>query len=149
VKARARSIERLLPAARSNQTNNYYEVNMTQATDTDIREIKDLIAAGNATTQKQIADLAIGTQKQIADLAMSNQKQISDLDKKIDIGFAEMKGELKTIDTRLKNLESNSQKIPDLAEKVGELKNWKQIAIVIFTATVGGAIGWIVRTGKI
>jgi hypothetical protein len=122
---------------------------MTQATDTDIREIKDLIAAGNATTQKQIADLAISTQKQIADLAMSNQKQISDLDKKIDIGFAEMKGELKTIDTRLKNLESNSQKIPDLAEKVGELKNWKQIAIVIFTATVGGAIGWFIRMGKV
>ena len=100
---------------------------MTQATDTDIREIKDLIAAGNAATQKQIADL----------------------DKKTEVGFAEMKGELKTIDVRLKNLESNSQKIPDLAEKVGELKNWKQIAIVIFTATVGGAIGWFIRTGKI
>jgi hypothetical protein len=156
VKARARSIERHCYQQREREArrkavevqNRLYNI-MTQATDTDIREIKDLIAAGNATTQKQIADLAIGTQKQIADLAMSNQKQISDLDKKIDIGFAEMKGELKTIDTRLKNLESNSQKIPDLAEKVGELKNWKQIAIVIFTATVGGAIGWIVRTGKI
>jgi uncharacterized ion transporter superfamily protein YfcC len=110
---------------------------MTQATDTDIQQIKDLITAGSAATQKQIADLAI-----------SNQKQIADLDKKIEVGFAEMKGELKTIDTRLKNLESNSQKIPDLAEKVGELKNWKQIAIVIFTATVGGTIGWFIRTGK-
>jgi hypothetical protein len=91
---------------------------MTQATDTDIREIKDLIAAGNAATQKQIGDLTL----------------------EMRLGFADMKGELKTIDVRLKNLESNSQKIPDLAEKVGELKNWKQIAIVIFTATVGGAI---------
>jgi uncharacterized ion transporter superfamily protein YfcC len=121
---------------------------MAQATDTDIQQIKDLITAGSAATQKQIADLAIGTQKQIADLAMSNQKQIADLREETRIGFAEMKGELKTIDTRLKNVESNSQKIPDLAEKVGELKNWKQIAIVIFTATVGGAIGWFVRTGK-
>jgi hypothetical protein len=110
---------------------------MTQATDTDIQQIKDLITAGSAATQKQIADLAI-----------SNQKQIADLDKKIEVGFAEMKGELKTIDTRLKNLESNSQKIPDLAEKVGELKNWKQIAIVIFTAAVGGTIWWFIRTGK-
>jgi hypothetical protein len=91
---------------------------MTQATDTDIREIKDLIAAGNAATQKQIGDLTL----------------------EMRLGFADLKGELKTIDVRLKNLESNSQKIPDLAEKVGELKNWKQIAIVIFTATVGGAI---------
>jgi uncharacterized ion transporter superfamily protein YfcC len=100
---------------------------MTQATDIDIREIKDLIAVGNAATQKQISDLTL----------------------EMRVGFAEMKGELKTIDVRLKNLESNSQKIPDLAEKVGELKNWKQIAIVIFTATVGGTIGWFVRTGKI
>ena len=122
---------------------------MTSATDTDIREIKDLITAGNTATQKQIADLAIATQKQVADLAMSNQTQIADLREEMRLGFSEMKGELKTIDTRLKNVESNSQKIPDLAEKVGELKNWKQIAIVIFTATVGGAIGWFIRTGKI
>jgi uncharacterized ion transporter superfamily protein YfcC len=100
---------------------------MTQATDTDIREIKDLIAAGNAATQKQIGDLTL----------------------EMRLGFSDLRGELKTIDVRLKNLESNSQKIPDLAEKVGELKNWKQIAIVIFTATVGGAIGWFIRTGKI
>jgi hypothetical protein len=91
---------------------------MTSATDTDIQQIKDLIAAGNAATQKQIGDLTL----------------------EMRLGFADLKGELKTIDVRLKNLESNSQKIPDLAEKVGELKNWKQIAIVIFTATVGGAI---------
>jgi uncharacterized ion transporter superfamily protein YfcC len=99
---------------------------MTAATDTDIQQIKDLIAAGNAATQKQIGDLTL----------------------EMRLGFSDLRGELKTIDVRLKNLESNSQKIPDLAEKVGELKNWKQIAIVIFTATVGGAIGWFVRTGK-
>jgi uncharacterized ion transporter superfamily protein YfcC len=100
---------------------------MTSATDTDIQQLKDLIAAGNAATQKQIGDLTL----------------------EMRLGFADLRGELKTIDVRLKNLESNSQKIPDLAEKVGELKNWKQIAIVIFTATVGGAIGWFIRTGKI
>jgi uncharacterized ion transporter superfamily protein YfcC len=100
---------------------------MTSATDTDIQQLKDLIAAGNAATQKQIGDLTL----------------------EMRLGFADLKGELKTIDVRLKNLESNSQKIPDLAEKVGELKNWKQIAIVIFTATVGGVIGWFIRTGKI
>jgi hypothetical protein len=100
---------------------------MTSATDTDIQQLKDLIAAGNAATQKQIGDLTL----------------------EMRLGFSDLRGELKTIDVRLKNLESNSQKIPDLAEKVGELKNWKQIAIVIFTATVGGTIGWFIRTGKI
>jgi uncharacterized ion transporter superfamily protein YfcC len=100
---------------------------MTSVTDTDIQQLKDLIVAGNAATQKQIGDLTL----------------------ELRLGFSDLRGELKTIDVRLKNLESNSQKIPDLAEKVGELKNWKQIAIVIFTATVGGAIGWFIRTGKI
>jgi hypothetical protein len=100
---------------------------MTSATDTDIQQLKDLIAAGNAATQKQIGDLTL----------------------EMRLGFSDLKGELKTIDVRLKNLESNSQKIPDLAEKVGELKNWKQIAIVIFTATVGASFGWFIRTGKI
>jgi hypothetical protein len=68
---------------------------MTSATDTDIQQIKDLITVGSAAAQKQIAELAINTQKQTADLAISNQKQIADLDKKIDVGFIEMKGELK------------------------------------------------------
>jgi hypothetical protein len=48
-------------------------------------------------------------------------------------------------------------KIADLAEKVGELKNWKQIGLVfltavvssIFSGTIGGVIGWLIRGGKV
>jgi hypothetical protein len=36
----------------------------------------------------------------------------------------------------------------DLAEKLGELKNWKQIAVSIITAVVSGVIGWFVRGGS-
>jgi hypothetical protein len=52
---------------------------MTQATDIDIREIKDLIAAGNAVTQKQIADL----------------------DKRIEVGFAKVEGQINTVEAKL------------------------------------------------
>jgi alkylated DNA nucleotide flippase Atl1 len=48
---------------------------------TDIREIKDLIAAGNVATYKQIADSAIGT-----------QKQITDLREEMRIGFTKLEG---------------------------------------------------------
>jgi hypothetical protein len=88
---------------------------MAQATDTDIREIKDLIQG---------------------------------LDRKMELGFSDLKGEIKTVNSRLSNLESSAAKLPDLAEKVGELKNWKQIAIVVFTASVTGTIAWFVRGGQ-
>ena len=118
---------------------------MTQATDTDIREIM----------------------KAIADLAQETRLGFASIDKKIDVGFAnvetkftKMEGRIDTLETRIlgkfdtvnakiTNLETNTKAVGDLAEKVGELKNWKQIAIVIFTATVGGTIGYFARSGKI
>jgi hypothetical protein len=129
---------------------------MTTTTDTDIQQIKDFIAAGNAATQKQIAELAISTQQQIADMREEMRAGFSS----VDIKFTKLDGRIDTLETRvlgkfdtvnakITNLEANTKAVGDLAEKVGELKNWKQIAIVIFTATVGGAIGWFIRTGKI
>jgi hypothetical protein len=95
VKARARSIEGLFAAARSIVKNNLLNI-MTSATDTDIREIKDLIAAGNAATQKQIADL----------------------DKKIDVGFAEIKGEFKEVRGLINTVEAKLEgKIDKLDER--------------------------------
>jgi hypothetical protein len=52
---------------------------MTQTTDTDIREIKDLIAAGNAATQKQI----------------------SDLEKRMEVGFTKLEGQINTVEAKL------------------------------------------------
>ena len=87
---------------------------MPQVTNTEIRELKDLIQG---------------------------------LDRKMELGFSDLKGEIKTVNSRLSNLELSAAKLPDLAEKVGELKNWKQIAIVVFTASISGAIAWFVRGG--
>jgi uncharacterized protein YpuA (DUF1002 family) len=73
---------------------------MTQATDTDIREIKDLIAAGTVATQKQIADLSVSTQKQIADSAIGTQKQITDLCEEMRIGFTKLEGKIDKVDAK-------------------------------------------------
>ena len=114
---------------------------MTSATDTNISELRDLI--------------------------LGLDKKIDAIDRKMDAGFAstelkftKMEGRIDTLETRvlgkfetvnakITNLETNTKAVGDLAEKVGELKNWKQIAIVIFTATVSGSIGYFVRSGKI
>lgn len=98
---------------------------MPQVTNTDIRELKDLIQG----------------------LDRKMETGFSNADRKIELGFSDLKGEIKTVNSRLSNLELSAAKLPDLAEKVGELKNWKQIAIVLFTASVSGAIAWFVRGG--
>jgi hypothetical protein len=35
-------------------------------------------------------------------------------------------------------------KLPDISEKFGELKNWRQIAFIIIAAVAG----WFARSGK-
>jgi hypothetical protein len=128
---------------------------MATVTDKDLQQLKDLIAAGNAATQKQIADLATATQKQITEMTLEVRASYAQLDKKIDVGLADLKGQINSMDgkiavcnSKLVGLESTAAKLPDLAEKVGELKNWKQIAIVIFTASVSGSIAWFIRSGQ-
>jgi hypothetical protein len=39
-------------------------------------------------------------------------------------------------------------KLPDLAEKVGELKNWRTIAVMVISAFIN-SLFWIFRTGKL
>jgi predicted nucleic acid-binding Zn-ribbon protein len=128
---------------------------MTTATNKDLQQLKDLINAGNAATQKQVTDM---TQEMRANYAQLDKK-IDQLDKKIDVGFADLKGQINNVETKLEGkiavcnsklvgLESTAAKLPDLAEKVGELKNWKQIAIVVFTASVSASITWYIRSGQ-
>ncbi len=62
---------------------------MTQATDRDIAEIKDLITTGNAATQKQIADLTL----------------------EMRLGFTKIDGELKEVTNRLVAVESSNKVI--------------------------------------
>jgi hypothetical protein len=120
---------------------------MPQVTNTDIRELKDLIQGLDRKMEKGFSNA-----DSKMDLGFSNA------DSKIDLGFADLKGQINTLETkldgkidtvnsRLTNLEANTKVIADLTEKVGELKNWKQIAIIVFTASVSGAIAWFVRGG--
>ena len=99
---------------------------MPTITENDLREIKDLIAAQSA----QIANI----QNQFTDF----QTQITDL--KVSVG---------KVEATLQTQQIYFQKVPDLVEKVGELKNWKQVGLIIITAmissimsgTIGGTIG--------
>ncbi|MEO0015037.1 MAG: hypothetical protein RLZZ535_3426 [Cyanobacteriota bacterium] len=80
-----------------------------------------------------------------------------------DIGV--IKTDVAVIKARLDGQQKAIDKIPDLAEKVGELKNWRQIAderslggfpherlvqeaIIIITGTASTVFGWILKSGR-
>jgi hypothetical protein len=84
---------------------------MATATDTDIKEIKDILT---------------NIQTQIVDLKLSVGK----------------------IEATLQTQSPSIQKIPDLAEKVGELKNWKQIGLTIVGGLIGAWITFLLKTSN-
>jgi chromosome segregation ATPase len=134
---------------------------MTQATDQDIRELKiaidtnsraiDALAKGTEANTKAIADLtaSVSGLREEMRVGFSNvETRFVDLRGQISNVETKLEGQIAVCNTKLAGLESTAQKLPDLAEKVGELKNWKQIAIVIFTASVSSGIAWFLRSGK-
>jgi hypothetical protein len=65
---------------------------MATVTDTDFQQLKDLITAGNAATQKQIADLAL-----------SSQQQTSKLEQRIEVGFANVETKFTKLEGDIEN----------------------------------------------
>ena len=111
---------------------------MAAVTESDLKELKDLIIAFKEDTNNQFTRLEEGQ----ADL----KEQLTGIDKRLAV-----------VETRLDEWRPTISKIPDLAEKVGELKNWKQIGLVfvtavvtsIFSGTIGGVIGWVIRSPRV
>jgi len=121
---------------------------MTAATEKDLKRLEDLII-GIANGQKAIENRLI---------TLENGQ------KNLELGQSEIKGDIRTLDAkieglsdRVKVIENAAGKTTDLAEKVGELKNWKQIGVVVITALLssilsgvtGGVIGWLIRAAKV
>lgn len=91
-----------------------------------------------------------------AKVSYSLEEMFSKLEHKIDSNHKEVtqkldkqSEEIVSIKATLQAQQPLIQKIPDLAEKVGELKNWRQIVLILVTATVSGLIGWFVRGGNL
>ena len=102
---------------------------MATVTDNDLQELKDLITAQSSqisTIQSQFTTM----QSQFADF----QTQITDL--KISVG---------KVESTLQAQQLNLQKMPDLVEKVGELKNWKQIGLTLIGSLMGALITLIAK----
>jgi hypothetical protein len=110
---------------------------MKSVTESDIKELKDLI-------NQRFNDLKFSFNEVDKRLTVI-EKDVTDVKKDVTdlkIGQGEIKG-------KLAGVELNIQKVPDLAEKVGELKNWKQVGLIVITAflssILSGTIGWLIR----
>jgi seryl-tRNA synthetase len=113
---------------------------MKNVTESDIKELKDLINQRFNDIDKRLMVI----EKDVTEV----KKEVTEVKKEVTdvkIGQGEIKG-------KLAGLELNVQKVPDLAEKVGELKNWKQVGLIVITAflssILSGTIGWLLRGAR-
>ncbi|MBR8827345.1 MAG: hypothetical protein DSM107014_05465 [Gomphosphaeria aponina SAG 52.96 = DSM 107014] len=106
---------------------------MSPVTENELQELKDLIQELKTEIKSELRDF----KEEVNNKFNSVEKHLIDLEKS-----------QARIDGRLEAQKSAIDKIPDLAEKVGELKNWRQIAIIFFTALITGTLGWFLRSGK-
>lgn len=103
---------------------------MTSVTESDLKRLEDLIIASRDENRQRFAALEAGMatmQKEIGDLRVSVSR----------------------VEGILQNQQQFVQKIPDLAEKVGELKNWRQLVIIALTATISSVLTWAIRGGSL
>jgi hypothetical protein len=140
---------------------------MTTVTSNDIQELKDLLSAMRQEnreqmislredTREQMISLREETRKQIDTLKEDNRKQLETLREENNKQFINLHKEITEVKIITAKIEGTiqsqailTQKIPDLIEKVGELKNWKQIAIVAITAFTSATITWFIRGGNL
>jgi chromosome segregation ATPase len=95
---------------------------MTTVTENDLRELKDLI-------NSRFDQLEKGQIEIKADVKALSEK-VDNMDKRLAI-----------VEASLEDWKPSIAKTADLAEKVGELKNWRSIAFLI----LGAIAGWIAR----
>jgi chromosome segregation ATPase len=113
---------------------------MTAVTENDLKRLEDLII-GIANGQKAIENRLTAIENGQSKLT----EKVENIDKRLAV-----------VEAKLDEWKPSMAKITDLAEKVGELKNWKQIGLVIITAFIssilsgilGGVIGWLIRSAK-
>ena len=124
---------------------------MTTATDTDIQQIKDLITAGNAATQKQIADFMLEMRLGFANVdtkftAVREEIRVGFAN--VDTKFAEVKGDIKELRSEVKALDGKlEEKTKNLDQRLGSGEFTARGITIGLTVTVVG--GLLLTFGKI
>ncbi|MEM7757644.1 MAG: DUF1664 domain-containing protein [Cyanobacteria bacterium P01_A01_bin.40] len=118
---------------------------MTTISNTDIQQLKEFIKDNFNELDKKIDNKFNELDKKIDNKFNELDKKIDNVKSELKQEIADVRGDIKVVDAKQKNIETSIQKIPEITEKFGELKNWRQIAFIIIAAVVG----WFARNGKI
>ena len=102
--------------------------------ETDIQELKSFISEQFVQINKRLDELKVDFRKEIGDLKLS----VTRLDEKVS-GLGD----------RIKTTENTLTKLPEITEKIGELKNWRQIALIVIAGSISAIFGWLLRGGKL
>ena len=132
---------------------------MTTGSNTDIQQLKEFIKDGFDRVDRKIDDKFNQLDRKIDTVKSELKQEISEVKSELKQEMSEIKGDIRTIEARQKNVETAIQKIPEITEKFGELKNWrrcleasqskaletsKMFAFIIIAAVAG----WFAKTGK-
>ena len=118
---------------------------MTTTSNIDIQELKEFIKDGFNQLDRKIEDKFNQLDRKIDTVKSELKQEITEVKSDLRQEMSDIRGDIKTIEARQKNVETAIQKIPEITEKFGELKNWRQIAFIIIAAVVG----WFARSGRI
>jgi predicted nuclease with TOPRIM domain len=111
----------------------------------ELLEIKTLISNRFNQLDRKLDETKAELTQNIIETKSELKQDISDLKGDIKALHVEVKG----LEKRLSNVETSTAKIPEITEKFGELKNWRQTAFIIIAGVVSAFLGWIARGNKI
>jgi hypothetical protein len=117
---------------------------MSTATENDLKRLEDLIIASREENRQRFTALEAGIAAMQVGIA-ATQAGIAAMQKEI----TDLRVSVSKVEGCLENQQPFVQKIPDLAEKVGELKNWRQLVILVLTAFISSAVTWVIRGGSL
>jgi len=112
---------------------------MSTVTDNDLKEVKQLI--------NQLGDRINDRFNQVENRFNQVENRFNQMENRfnqIDEKITELRINQTEVQTRLNDWKPSIDKTADLSEKIGELRNWKQIAIVLLTGFIT-SIFWIFR----
>lgn len=114
----------------------------------DLLEIKNLIGDRFNQLDRKLDETKAELKRDVLETKADLKRDVLETKSELKQDIGDIKGDIKALhaevqglEKRLSNIESSARKIPEITEKFGELKNWRQTAFVIIAGVVSAFLG--------